>query len=522
MKERIILFVVLVIIATMFFSCSKQKQDNKDVQTEFVNPVIKGDMADPTIIRVGDTYYAAGTSSEWAPHYPMFSSKDLVNWTQVGHVFENKPEWTSSSFWAPELFYHNNKVYCYYSARRASDGISCIGVATADSPDGVFTDHGVVVDYGPESIDAFVYDDNGQLYISWKAYGLDPSRPIEIVGSKLSADGMSLEGEIFTMLVDEENIGMEGQYHFKEGDYYYIVYANRGCCGPGSDYEVAVARSRSFEGPYEKYEGNPILIGGNDYQSCGHGTAVTSPDGRMYYMCHAYLKDEDFFQGRQAIVQEMILDENAWPCFLTGKEALRKQIMPFDDMVQDPMPAFDDDFNIKKLRNEWTWNYTVSDMHYEIKDGNLYLSGEPKGNNHYGTVLCLRPTSAKYSYETQVVGENTSIKGLTIYGDDRSLIYLASIDDKIVLKTVNDGNESTLFETDFDKESVNLKIEVSKGRDYLFFWSQDGESWMQINEEPLDGGSLIRWDRVARPGLIHIGEQDQPAVFSSFKYRNID
>jgi hypothetical protein len=30
-------------------------------------PIIPGDFADPSIIRVGDTYYATGTSSEWAP-----------------------------------------------------------------------------------------------------------------------------------------------------------------------------------------------------------------------------------------------------------------------------------------------------------------------------------------------------------------------------------------------------------------------------------------------------------------------
>lgn len=46
----------------------------------FTNPVIRGDVPDPSVIRIGDTYYAAGTSSEWAPQYPLFTSKDLVNW----------------------------------------------------------------------------------------------------------------------------------------------------------------------------------------------------------------------------------------------------------------------------------------------------------------------------------------------------------------------------------------------------------------------------------------------------------
>jgi xylan 1,4-beta-xylosidase len=49
----------------------------------FTNPVIRGDVPDPSVIRIENTYYATGTSSEWAPFYPMFTSKDLVNWKQV-------------------------------------------------------------------------------------------------------------------------------------------------------------------------------------------------------------------------------------------------------------------------------------------------------------------------------------------------------------------------------------------------------------------------------------------------------
>ena len=177
--------------------------------TYFQNPVIRGEMADPSIIRIKNTYYATGTSSEWAPFFPVYTSKDLVNWNLRGHIFDKKPEWTSNSFWAPELYVLDGKVLCYYTARRKSDNVSYIGVASAKSPLDEFTDHGPIVEYGTEAIDAFIYDDNGELYISWKAYGLD-KRPIELLASRLSADGLHLEGEPFSLLVDDENIGMEG------------------------------------------------------------------------------------------------------------------------------------------------------------------------------------------------------------------------------------------------------------------------------------------------------------------------
>ena len=150
---------VIALLGSVLYSGASMAQR----QTYFTNPVIRGDVADPSIIRIDDTYYATGTSSEWAPYYPVFTSKDLVNWKQTGHVFEQQPEWTKSSFWAPEWYYHNGKVYVYYTARKKSNSTSYIGVATSDSPTGKFKDHGPIVEFGTEAIDAFILEDKGDL-----------------------------------------------------------------------------------------------------------------------------------------------------------------------------------------------------------------------------------------------------------------------------------------------------------------------------------------------------------------------
>lgn len=490
-------------------------------QKTFKNPVIRGDMADPSIIRIDDVYYATGTSSEWAPFYPVFKSKDLVNWEQTGHIFDKQPEWTSTSFWAPELYHHKNgKVYCYYTARRKSDNVSYIGVATANNMNDKFIDHGLLVEFGTEAIDAFIYDDNGQLYITWKAYGLD-KRPIEIVGSKLSEDGLKLEGKVFSLLKDDENIGMEGQYHFKHGDYYYIVYSPHGCCGPGSDYDVYVVRSKGFRGPYEKYNGNPILHGGGgDFISSGHGTAVTTPDGRMYYMCHGYLRGEGFYAGRQPILQEMYVGDDDWVHFRTGNVTRIEQPMPFAGVVQKEVPNFEDNFKGKNLKMDWTWNYGYADVKTEIKGGKLLLSGTSKGENHYGSALCLRPATPHYSYETSVANKNGSLKGLTMYGDDKNLVIWGYSGNELILKAVKNGEETILYGA-ATVDPIYLKMEVKGGCDIDFFRSKDGKEWIKVNDSSIDFIYLVRWDRVARPGLIHIGEADSPAAFSYFKLNNM-
>ena len=507
----------ITLICCFIFAASGNSQE----KAFFNNPIIAGDVADPSIIRIGNTYYIAGTSSEWAPYYPMFKSTDLVNWTQTGHIFNKLPEWTKSSFWAPELFHHKGKTYAYYTARRKSDGISFIGVASTDDPEKEFTDHGLLVEFGKEAIDAFVFEDKGQLYISWKAYGLD-NRPIEIVGSKLSSDGLRLEGEHFTMLKDDERIGMEGQYHFKKGDYYYIIYSPHGCCGPNSDYDVYVARSKNLKGPYEKYEKNPILRGGGDFMSAGHGTVTDTPDGRMFYVCHAYFPGAGFFNGRQPILHEMVMTNDNWIKVTTGNKALVKQPMPFPNTVQKPVPDFEDDFRSEKLKFDWTCNYPHSDALPELKKGNLILKGNLKENSKNGTALCIRSNTPFYSFETQVVNLNESFKGLTFYGDDGNFIALGSKGKDLILKTVQKGELKILNQIALPSKSIYLKTVVSEGHNCTFFWSKNGKQWNEIkSQETVDAAQLVRWDRVSRPGLLHHGENSQPAEFSYFKMINM-
>lgn len=486
----------------------------------YTNPVIQCDMPDPCVIRFEGRYYAVGTSSEWAPFYPVYSSYDLVNWVQEGHVFEEKPEWTLSSFWAPELYCLNDKVYCYYTARRASDGLSFIGVATSDRPDGVFEDHGIIVEHGKEAIDAFIFDDDGTRYITWKAYGLEP-RPIEIVGSRLSDDGLSLEGEEFTLLVDDEKIGMEGQCHVKIGDWYYLIYAAKGCCGPRSDYDVRVARAREFRGPYEKCPRNPILSGdGDTFISCGHGTLVTDDAGRMFYMCHAYMKGEGFFMGRQPILQEMTVSEDGWLEFKDGATAQLLLDVPFRGTVQTAPQPLEDEFDDGVKEIGWTWNYPYADVHAHEADGALLLASSPKGTNIYGGAFCRRPRTPSYECVTTLGSETAHMAGLTFYGDDANLMLWGLREGRLQLMMVKDGKEDILYETELPQMPLWLKAEVEGGCNAAVAWSSDGLQWNSPTGSTVDLAPLVRWDRVFRPGMLTDAPQGNPARFERFILRD--
>ncbi len=90
--------------------------------------VLPGDYPDPSVVKIGETYWASATTSNWAPAYPLLKSKDLVNWQTTGHVFKQKPQWADYYFWAPEITYEKGKAYVYYTAHK-KNGNLCIAVA---------------------------------------------------------------------------------------------------------------------------------------------------------------------------------------------------------------------------------------------------------------------------------------------------------------------------------------------------------------------------------------------------------
>ncbi len=250
--------------------------------------VIPGELPDPSIIEVDGIYYATGSSNDWGPVYPIYKSTDLKNWTFINYVFTTPPEWTISSYWAPELFYQNGTFYCYYTARR-TDGVSCIGVATSQNIGEGFEDQGLLIEWGDEAIDAFVFKDDGKLYITWKAYGLTLDKPIQILGSELTQDGLSLNGEPFDILTSDagnwEKGGMEGQCIVKNNGYIYMLYSGNACCGEACDYQVGVARTKTMKGPWEKFKGNPLLRSNDSWKCPGHGTAIqTDGNGITFIM----------------------------------------------------------------------------------------------------------------------------------------------------------------------------------------------------------------------------------------------
>lgn len=455
-------------------------------------PVIPGDLPDPSILRVGNQYYATGTSSEWSPQYPLYTSDDLLHWKRQGNVFLKTPAWAISSYWAPELFYYKGTYYVYYCARRTADGIVCLGVATSKDPLKGFTDHGVLLQWGKEAIDPFVIEDSGKLYMSFKAYGLD-KRPIELLCVPLSDDGLKVTGEAVSLLRDDERKGLEGQCMVKRADGYYLFYSYGACCGRECSYEVGVAKATTLKGPYTKYESNPVITESNTWKCTGHGTITTTSDGRYVYLYHAYNKNDNVYSGRQAMLGEVLWNKGTgWP-----------SVVPVNGLKPQ---NFVDDFTSNTLRAEWMWDSRHATPATRIQKGMLHLNGVVTKDNETGTALTIRPFSGTYDMTVKVVPSEGAglLAGLVVYGDVGATVGICVQKDSVVVWEVKNNKRTVLQQVTAIHQPIWLKISAADGYKLRFYWSNTNDKWQEVKtgESFYDGSSLPQWDRSPRPGVM--------------------
>jgi beta-xylosidase len=494
------------------------------IEPTYRNPVIGGDFPDPTIIRVGEDYYAAGTSSDFAPNYPLFHSTDLINWNRVGALFNEPPAWIKGDCWAPELFYENGTYFVYYTARKISDNVSCIGVATTTDITKGFEDKGIIIEWGKEAIDAFVFkDDDGKRYITWKAYGLDPSRPIEILCSELSADGLSIVGEHFTLTDHKKSWvgqGDEGPCIVKHGEYYYLIYSIGGCCDNRCDYRVHVARSKSLRGDWIQYEKNPILLGGDLWKCPGHGTLVQTPDNRYFYLYHAYHAYDFEFVGRQGMLDEVIWDEESdWPHFRYGNIPSAQAEMPFKTTIQKKNVGFYDHFRLDENDRQWLWDMNLSKPVVSKENGVLTLTAPEPGICFKG----INPLTGKYTMETGViVNEDSNLKGLCVYGNSVNLFAWGIEDSQLKLYKWENRIKTELFSQRINAPEIYLRIESSKAQFFRFYWSENREDWQPYpkTKEAIDGSFLPQWGKGVRSGLIVENKGNNTGSFTYFLMNN--
>jgi beta-xylosidase len=486
----------------------------------YANPVMAGDFPDPSVVRVGHDYWAAATSSEWGPQYPILHSRDLVNWEIVGPVFRRPPAWSVGNYWAPEISQDRGRFFVYYAARK-KNGPLCVAVATAPRPSGPYTDHGPLVCQEVGSIDAFpVTDENGQRYLLWKEDGNSVSKPTPIWAQRLSPDGTRLVGERRELIRNDQAWEkhatlpygdlVEGASVVRRGGWFYMFYSGNFCCARECNYALGVARSRRLLGPWEKNPANPILAGHDTWKCPGHGTVVADERGRHFLLYHSYSARDFVYVGRQALLDEVVFGADGWPTINGGRGPSGRAASPYGARETADKYSFFDDFLAPRLGAGWQWPQANEPAaRVEARGGGWLVLGPTTGHatETAGAVFARTMTTGDF-VATTVVDTRTlapgGSAGLSAYGDNENALGVSVTADRIV----------SLWRREKNQEQVNsnvsqgvgsprafLRMTVREGHLYRFSASGDGRRWTDAGGE-IDGSYLPPWDRGVRVALV--------------------
>jgi xylan 1,4-beta-xylosidase len=488
----------------------------------YVNPVLPGDHPDPSIIRVGEMYWATATTSQWAPIFPLLTSPDLVNWTQVGSVFAKPPDWSAGSYWAPEIAEDRGRFFIYYTARK-KDGPLCVAVATASSPGGPYTDRGTLVCQEVGSIDAVaVTDDKGTRYLVWKEDGNSRKRPTPLWAQPLSEDGTKLVGEPREILRNEapwEAHLIEGPFIHRRGDLFYLFYSADACCGRRCNYKLGVARARTLLGPWERYPKNPILAANEAWKCPGHGSVVSAPDGRTFLLYHAYDAKDFQYTGRQGLLDEITWGADGWPSVNGGRGPGRDAASPTGREQRPPAWPFADEFTTKTLSEgwQWPWDREPSYRLEPARTGSLLLASRESGESFLGSVLARPALAGDYvaSVRLESGGVPLGVRaGLMAYGDQDNALGISVTRERVAVWLREKGRERLLAEEEAPTaaRAFYLRMTARQGSRFQFAISADGQSWRSIGSD-VNGGFLPPWDRSTRIALTAAGPDGTSARF---------
>jgi beta-xylosidase len=352
------------------------------------NPVLAGDYSDPDAVRVGSDYYLTASSFTNVPGLPILHSRDLVNWTIIGHALERlEPDShyrvprRGGGVWAPAIRYHSGRFLIYYP-----DPDQGIFMVAASDPRGPWSAP-VLVDSTRGAIDpAPFWDDDGSAWLVHAYAGSRAGFNNVITLKRMNAEGTKtldtgrtvIDGKSFAPV--KTSFGQlawrvtEGPKLYKKDGYYYL-FAPSGGVKQGWQ---GVFRSRRIEGPYEAR--NVLDQGRTDINGPHQGTWVTTKAGEDWFI---HFQDTDSY-GRRVFLEPMRW-KNGWPVIGsdrdgdgTGEPVLR-HAKPKLPKQPTAVPQTDDEFG-GPLGLQWQWNSNPADDWIQIGGGKLRLksvSGSP-------------------------------------------------------------------------------------------------------------------------------------------------
>jgi hypothetical protein len=270
---------------------------------------------------------------------------------------------------------------------------------------------------------------------------------------------------------------------------------------------VGVARAEALKGPWKKFSGNPLLVGDDAWKCPGHGTVVTTPGGRYFYLHHAYNGTDFMFAGRQGVLSELVWgDEIAWPRFRYGTTTPMQAEAPAG-AVQEKKLDLAVDFSKDTASVPWVWDVSQGKPVYNIKDGYLQLAHDSTGTA--STFLGLVLKRGTFRFSADIRPQSHLLQSICLYGDAANALGLGVGKGRLELWQTKEGIRTLIKTVDIGDTAqlIRLQLQSHAGRSFQAGWALADGTMQTLTETPLDGAFLPRWDRAPRAGIYLSGQQ---------------
>jgi xylan 1,4-beta-xylosidase len=466
------------------------------VMRTYQNPILPGTHPDPSICRVGDDYYLVVSSFEYFPGVPIFHSKDLVHFRQIGYVLTRDSQLSlaqtksSQGVFAPTIRHHNGTFYMV-TTDMAGRGSFYV---TATDPAGPWSDPIWVKESVFTMDPSLFFDDDGKVY--YTRHG--EQREGAIFQAEIDIKTGQLRSEPTQIWRGTGGIWPEGPHLYKVGGIYYLLISEG---GTSYDHMVTVARSSSPRGPFEPYDKNPILthrdLPSHPIQATGHADLVQTKEGAWWMVLLGIRPSTERHHhiGREVFLAPVEW-ESGWP-IVNARKPL--ELSMSGERLPPPFPFKEeparDEFDQEELGVAWRY---VRNPHLE----NYSLSARPGFLRLLGTKTTMRDVASptlvvrpqvslrvRVSTEVHIDPKPGERAGLVVRGNEENHYQLLVEAGKqpgkraVVLQTTIAGKSEEVARHPVDPGAITLVIQGEKDH-YAFSFSQEDKAPITLGSAP--------------------------------------
>lgn len=460
----------------------------------YANPILPGFYPDPSIVRAEDYFYLVCSSFEYFPGVPIFRSRDLIHWEQIGNVLDRISQLdltgqkSSDGIYAPALRYHAGTFYMITTDVR---GIGNFYV-TATNPAGPWSDP-IRIPYGGIDPSLF-FDDDGKVYVTAQQGADYDSHAIQYEIDIATGEALS---EPQVVWHGDGGPWTEGPHLYKINGMYYMMSASG---GTAKEHREIIGRSDKPYGPFERYP-EPILTHrhlDHPIQYLGHADLVEDHHGDWWAVFLGVRLTEEGYSvlGRETFLAPVVWNDG-WP-HIDNNEGIvsldmtvQRQPMTAPSLLEEngAIVVGRDEFD-GELGPQWMFvrNPTEAACSLAEKPGFLTLYGQAAGLGDVGQLTFVgrrqqhlhASFTACMSFVPVADGEEA---GLCIRRDEDAHYELGirRLEGRNVLfaRLTVRGESYTVHESETQAEQLWLRIESSE-KEYRLACSEDGENWRDL------------------------------------------